>query len=127
MPPSGHGMTSPFLKPPKIVVFTGLGLSRESGFAPFDPATMPPKVTLEDVLTRDGFARDPALVHVFYNCRRRELHAAKPNMAHESLAALDLIQPGEVLVVTRNIDDLHEGAGLVRRSHRPRRLPRLRQ
>jgi len=104
-------MTSPFLKPPKIVVFTGLGLSRESGFAPFDPATMPPKVTLEDVLTRDGFARDPALVHVFYNCRRRELHAAKPNMAHESLAALDLIQPGEVLVVTRNIDDLHERAG----------------
>ncbi len=100
-----------FPRPPKIVVLTGPGLSRESGFAPFDPATMPPGIALEDVVTRDGFARDPALVHAFYNARRRALHAAKPNPAHEALAALDLTRPGEVLIVTRNIDDLHERAG----------------
>jgi len=104
-------MRSPFPQPPKIVVFTGPGLARESGFAPFDPATMPAGIALEDVVTRDGFARAPAQVHEFYNLRRRELHKAAPNPAHEGLAALDLTWPGEVLVVTRNIDDLHERAG----------------
>jgi len=104
-------MSGLFPEPPKILVFTGPGLSRESGFAPFDPATMPPGVGIEDVVTRDGFARDPALVRDFYNRRRRELRTAQPNPAHEGLAALDLIRPGEVLVVTRNIDDLHERAG----------------
>jgi NAD-dependent deacetylase len=104
-------MPSLFPQPPKIVVFTGPGLSRESEFAPFDPATIPLGVGLKDVVTRDGFARDPALVHDFYNARRRELHAAKPNLAHEGLAALDLTRPGEVLIVTRNIDDLHARAG----------------
>ncbi len=104
-------MTNPFPQPPKIVVFTGPGLSREAGFAPFDPATMPPRVTMEDIVTRDGFARDPALVHEFYNHRRRELRVTQPNLAHDGLAALDLTRPGEVLVVTRNIDDLHERAG----------------
>ena len=72
---------------------------------------MPPGVALEDVVTRDGFARDPALVQDFYNRRRRELQATAPNRAHEGLAALDLTRPGELLVVTRNIDDLHERAG----------------
>lgn len=109
-------MPEPFPLPPKIVVFTGPGLPRESGFTPFDPAALPPGVGLEDIVTRDGFARDPALVHEFYNARRRELHAFKPNLAHEALAALDLTRPGEVLpggilIVTRNVDDLHERAG----------------
>lgn len=104
-------MPNPFPQPPKIVVFTGPGLSRESGFAPFDPATMPPGVSLEDVVTRDAFARDPERLHDFYNRRRRDLRAASPNAAHEGLAALDLTRPGQVLVVTRNIDDLHERAG----------------
>jgi NAD-dependent deacetylase len=104
-------MTSPFPRPPKIIVFTGPGLARESGFAPFDPAAMPAGVALEDVVTREGFARDRALVHDFYNARRRELRVAAPNVAHEGLAALDLTRPGEILVVTRNIDDLHERAG----------------
>jgi NAD-dependent deacetylase len=104
-------MPNPFPNPPKIVVFTGPGLSRESGFAPFDPAAMPPGVSLEDVVTRDAFARDPGRLHDFYNRRRRELRAASPNPAHDGLAALDLTRPGEVLVVTRNIDDLHERAG----------------
>jgi len=100
-----------FPQPPRIVVFTGPGLSREAGFAPFDPATMPPGVGVEDAVSRDGFARDPARVQDFYNRRRRELHATRPNPAHEGLAALELTRPGEVLIVTRNIDDLHERAG----------------
>ena len=83
-------MPSPFPSPPKIVIFSGPGLSRESGFAPFDPATMPPGVGLEDVVTRDGFARDPMLVHDFYNARRRELHAATPNPAHEGLSLIHI-------------------------------------
>jgi NAD-dependent deacetylase len=104
-------MPSPFPLPPRIVVLTGPGLSRESGFAPFDPAMMPPEVGIEDVVTREGFARDPARVQDFYNRRRRELRGAKPNPAHEGLGALDLTRPGEALVVTRNIDDLHERVG----------------
>ena len=104
-------MTGPFPQPPKIVAFTGPGLSRESGFAPFDPAKIPVGVALEDLVTREGFARAPASVQEFYNRRRRELRATVPNLAHEGLAALDLRRPGELLVVTRNIDDLHERAG----------------
>jgi NAD-dependent deacetylase len=104
-------MTTPFPQPPKIVVFTGPGLARESGFAPFDPATLPPGAGLEDIVTREGFARDPGLVHDFYNRRRRELRAARPNPAHDGLAALDLTRPGEILIVTRNIDDLQERTG----------------
>jgi NAD-dependent deacetylase len=104
-------MPNPFPRPPKIVVFTGPGLSRESGFAPFDPTMMPPGIGLEDIVTRDGFARDPALVQDFYNRRRRQMQAAAPNPAHEALAALDLTRPGEVLIVTRNLDDFHERAG----------------
>jgi NAD-dependent deacetylase len=105
-------MTGPFPQPPKIVVLTGPGLSREAGFAPFDPAAMPPGTTIEDVVTREGFAHDPARVHEFYNLRRRQLrHEARPNLVHEGLAALDLTRPREVLIVTRNIDDLHERAG----------------
>jgi NAD-dependent deacetylase len=78
---------------------------------PFDPAATLRGVALEDVVTRDGFARDPSLVHDFYNARRRELHAAQPNCAYEGPAALDLTRPGAVLIVTRNTDDLHERAG----------------
>jgi NAD-dependent deacetylase len=104
-------MTSPFPRPPKVVIFTGPGLAREAGFAPFDPAAMPPGVTLEDVVTREGFARDTSLVNGFYNAQRRALRAAAPSAAHEGLAALDLARPGEMLTVTRNIDDLHERAG----------------
>jgi NAD-dependent deacetylase len=98
-------------KPPGIVAFTGGALSRESGFAPFDPAAMPAGLRLEDIVSRDGFARDPARVNDFYNRRRRELLAAKPNAAHEALAVLDAVRSREVLVITRNIDDLHERTG----------------
>jgi NAD-dependent deacetylase len=104
-------VTGPFPLPPKIVAFTGPALSREAGFAPFDPAKIPVGVALEDLVTREGFARAPASVQEFYNLRRRELLAATPSLAHEGLAALHLARPGDLLVVTRNIDDLHERAG----------------
>lgn len=105
-------MTSPLLKPPRIVALTGPGLSRESGFAPFDPAEMPLDTALEDVVTREGFERDPALAFTFYNLRRQQLlERVAPNPAHQALAALDTVTKGELLIVTRNIDDLHERAG----------------
>jgi NAD-dependent deacetylase len=104
-------MSTIWARPPKIVAFTDGALAREAGFAPFDPATMPPGLRLEDVVTSDGFARDPERVNEFYNRRRRELMQTRPNAAHEGLAVLETMRPREVLIVTRNIDDLHERAG----------------
>lgn len=101
-------MSTPWAKPPAIVVFTGGALSREAGFAPFD---MPPGWSLEDVVTPAGFARDPARVQEFYNRRRQELSQIRPGQAHEALAVLETVRSREVLVVTRNLDDLHERAG----------------
>ena len=72
---------------------------------------MPAGLRLEDVVTREGFARDPARVTDFYNRRRRELLATKPSAAHEGLAVLEAVRPQQLLIVTRNIDDLHERAG----------------
>src|SRR3954454_22081080 len=103
-------MNTIWATPPDIVAFTGGGLSREAGFSPFDPATMPPGLRLEDVVTRDGFARDPDRVNDFYNRRRRELRCVTPDAAYEALAVLEILRPREVLIVTRNIDDLHERA-----------------
>src|SRR3954468_997438 len=96
---------------PKIVAFTAGALAREAGFTPFDLATMPEGLRLEDVVTREGFARDPERVTDFYNRRRGELLQTWPSAAHEGLAVLETIRPREVLIVTRNIDDLHERAG----------------
>jgi NAD-dependent deacetylase len=104
-------MKTPWGQPPDIVAFSGAGLSREAGFAPFDADAMPPGLRLEDVVTPEGFARDPARVLDFYNLRRRQLLETKPNAAHEGLAVLDAVRKREVLIVTRNIDDLHERAG----------------
>jgi len=104
-------MRTPWAQPPGIVAFTGAGLSRAAGFAPFAADRMPPGLRLEDVVTEEGFARDPAGVQEFYNLRRRELLAAAPSAAHEALAVLDVVRPRELLIVTGNIDDLHERAG----------------
>src|SRR3954452_18078807 len=101
-------MSTAWAKSPAIVVFTGGALSREAGFVPFD---VPPGVSLEDVVTREGFAGNPARVQQFYNRRRRDLLKVQPGPAHEALAVLDTVRSREVLVVTRNIDDLHERAG----------------
>jgi NAD-dependent deacetylase len=105
-------VTPPFPAAPEIVVLTGPGLAREAGFAPFDPAALPARLRLEDILTRDGFERDRAAVQGFYNARRRQLQTEiRPNAAHEALAILEMTRRNEVLIVTRNTDDLHERAG----------------
>ncbi|RWL44830.1 MAG: NAD-dependent deacylase [Mesorhizobium sp.] len=96
----------------KIVILTGAGISAESGVATFrDPDGVWAKFNLEDVATPQGFARDPAKVQDFYNMRRRQVGAVEPNAAHAALAKLEQALPGKVLVVTQNIDDLHERAG----------------
>lgn len=97
-----------------IVVLTGAGISKESGLDTFRCADgIWNRVRLEDVATPEGFQRNPALVHDFYNARRRGLHdpAVEPNPGHMALARLEAEWPGEVLIVTQNIDDLHERAG----------------
>ncbi|NIR59884.1 MAG: NAD-dependent protein deacylase [Gammaproteobacteria bacterium] len=98
----------------RIVVLTGAGISKESGLDTFrDPDGIWSQVRLEDVATPEAFERDPARVHAFYNARRRGLLSddVRPNAAHEALARLEAEWPGEVLLVTQNIDDLHERAG----------------
>jgi NAD-dependent deacetylase len=97
-----------------IVILTGAGISKESGLDTFrDADGIWAKVRLEDVATPEAFARDPARVHAFYNARRQGLLSGKvaPNGAHRALARLEVEWPGEVLLVTQNIDDLHERAG----------------
>ncbi len=99
---------------PSIVVLTGAGISKESGLDTFrDADGIWAKVRVEDVATPGAFARDPAAVHAFYNARRSRLAGGvvRPNAAHEALARLADEWPGEVLVVTQNIDNLHEMAG----------------
>ncbi|MGY6708660.1 MAG: Sir2 family NAD+-dependent deacetylase [Rhizobiaceae bacterium] len=98
--------------PSSIVILTGAGISAESGVDTFrDAGGIWSKVDYRDVATPEGFARDPALVHDFYNTRRRGMAGIRPNAAHEALAKLERDFSGEFLLVTQNIDDLHEQAG----------------
>ncbi|WP_323987371.1 NAD-dependent deacylase [Microbacterium plantarum] len=102
----------------RIVVLTGAGISAESGIRTFRAADgLWEDHRIEDVATPEGYAADPALVHAFYDERRRAAAAAEPNAAHIALADLEALRPGDVLIVTQNIDDLHERAGSVRVSH----------
>lgn len=97
-----------------IVVLTGAGISKESGLDTFrDADGIWSKVRLEDVATPEAFAQNPDHVNAFYNARRQGLLGAniKPNAAHEALADLERDWPGDVLIVTQNIDDLHERGG----------------
>jgi NAD-dependent protein deacetylase/lipoamidase len=97
-----------------IVALTGAGISVESGLPSFRGAGgLWEGWRLEDVATPEAFARDPATVQRFYDQRRRQLldEAIRPNAAHLALAELERHWSGEVLVVTQNIDDLHERAG----------------
>lgn len=98
--------------PNSIVILTGAGISAESGVATFrDKDGIWAKIDYRDVATPEGFARNPARVHEFYNSRRRGMAAVKPNAAHLALARLEREFTGEFLLVTQNIDDLHEQAG----------------
>jgi len=97
-----------------IVILTGAGISKESGLDTFrDADGIWAKVSLEDVATPEAFVRDPETVQAFYNDRRRGLltDTVRPNAAHEALARLERDWDDEVLLVTQNIDDLHERAG----------------
>jgi NAD-dependent deacetylase len=101
-----------------IVVLTGAGISAESGLATFrGPDGLWEGHRVEDVCTPEALARDPALVLDFYDVRRRALADVRPNAAHEALARLDAEWPGELLIVTQNVDDLHERAGAKRLIH----------
>src|SRR5256714_13344916 len=95
-----------------IVVLTGAGVSAESGLATFrGPDGLWEGHRVEDVCTPEALARDPELVLTFYDMRRRALGDVRPNAAHEALARLDAEWRGELLIVTQNVDDLHERAG----------------
>lgn len=97
-----------------IVILTGAGISRESGLHTFrDADGIWAQVSIEEVATPEAFQRNPQRVQAFYNDRRRQLleETVQPNAGHEALVRLERDWPGEVLVVTQNIDDLHERAG----------------
>ena len=101
-----------------IVILTGAGVSAESGIRTFRASDgLWEEHRVEDVATPEGFARDPALVRRFYNERRRKLLAVSPNKAHSALADFEKRVAGDFLLVTQNIDDLHERAGSRRLSH----------
>ncbi|PKP96185.1 MAG: NAD-dependent protein deacylase, partial [Alphaproteobacteria bacterium HGW-Alphaproteobacteria-13] len=97
---------------------TGAGVSAESGIDTFrDAGGLWEQHRVEDVATPEAFVRDPDLVHRFYDARREAILTRQPNAAHAALARLDAAWPGELLIVTQNIDDLHERAGAKRLVH----------
>ncbi len=101
-----------------IVILTGAGISAESGLATFrGPDGLWEGHRVEDVCTPEALAANPALVHRFYDARRAALAQVQPNAAHRALARLDREWSGELLIVTQNVDDLHERAGAVRMLH----------
>ena len=101
-----------------IVILTGAGISAESGLATFRAADgLWEGHRVEDVATPEAYHRDPALVHSFYDARRSRLQEVEPNAAHRALARLDADWPGDLLLVTQNVDDLHERAGSKRLLH----------
>jgi NAD-dependent deacetylase len=101
-----------------IVILTGAGISAESGIDTFrSEGGLWEKHRVEDVATPEAFARDPDLVLRFYDMRREAIQTKQPNAAHHALARLDAEWSGELLIVTQNVDDLHERAGAKRVLH----------
>ena len=102
----------------RIVILTGAGISAESGIDTFRSAGgLWEQHRVEDVATPEGFARNPDLVLGFYDMRRAALAEAAPNPAHMALARLEREFSGELLLVTQNVDDLHERGGSARVLH----------
>lgn len=96
----------------RVVVLTGAGVSAESGLKTFrDEGGLWEGHDVKEVATPEAFARDPDLVHRFYDARRRQLREVEPNAAHRALARLEHESGHDVLLVTQNVDDLHERAG----------------
>ncbi len=109
----------------KLVVFTGAGMSADSGLSTFrDAEGLWANYRIEDVCTPEALARDRATVVKFYNERRREMLAAEPNAGHGAIAALE--QVFAVEVVTQNVDNLHERAGSAHVTHLHGELTKLR-
>ncbi len=101
IPPSGS-----------IVILTGAGISAESGVRTFrDAGGLWEGHRIEEVATPEGYAANPDLVQTFYNARRAQLREVHPNAAHAALADLEARWPGPFLLVTQNVDDLHDRAG----------------
>ncbi|HJW73632.1 MAG TPA: Sir2 family NAD+-dependent deacetylase [Geothrix sp.] len=101
-----------------IVILTGAGISAESGLRTFrDADGLWENHRVQDVATPEAFYRNPELVYRFYNERRRSLATVAPNAAHLALARLEREWEGEVLLVTQNVDDLHDRAGSKRLLH----------
>ena len=95
-----------------IVILTGAGISAESGLDTFrDKGGIWEKYDLMELATPEAFARNPDLVHEFYNLRRAGVKKADPNAAHHALARLEEEYPGKVSLITQNVDGLHERAG----------------
>ena len=96
-------------RPQRIVVLTGAGISAESGINTFrDNGGLWENQRMEDVATPEAYARDPEMVQRFYNARRAQLSDVKPNPAHIALAEFEKTFDGEFLLVTQNVDDLHD-------------------
>jgi NAD-dependent deacetylase len=100
------------------VILTGAGISAESGLRTFRAADgLWENHRVQDVATPEAFRRDPELVYRFYNERRRSLTTVQPNGAHLALARLERAWEGDFLLVTQNVDDLHDRAGSERLLH----------
>lgn len=100
----------------KLVISSGAGISAESGITTFrDAGGLWENYPVMDVASADGFARNPALVHQFYNERRKALMTVEPNAAHRALVELEKWY--DVYVITQNVDNLHERAGSSRVLH----------
>lgn len=94
----------------KLVISTGAGMSAESGISTFrDAGGLWEQYPVMEVASADGFRRNPALIHKFYNERRHQLVEAQPNAGHRAL--VDLERRYDVYIITQNVDDLHERAG----------------
>ncbi|UMO90025.1 NAD-dependent protein deacylase [Pectobacterium sp. PL64] len=108
------------VKKPRVVVLTGAGISAESGIRTFRAADgLWEEHRVEDVATPEGFQRNPELVQEFYNARRRQLQQPEivPNAAHLALANLEAMLEDNFMLITQNIDNLHERAGSKRIIH----------
>lgn len=99
------------MQKPKLIFLTGAGISAESGLQTFRDAQdgLWANYKIEDVCTPEAWEKNPTLVLDFYNQRRQQCHEAKPNLAHELIAKLE--EHYDVVVITQNVDNLHERAG----------------
>ncbi len=113
--------------PPRVLVLTGAGISKESGIATFrDKDGLWEGHDVTAVATPEGFAANPDLVYRFYNERRSSLPSIEPNPAHDALVELEEALGDDFLLVTQNVDDLHDRAGSRRLLHMHGELTKVR-